>query len=209
MATITYNYSNLIANGVTPTAVVANGTQIYRLIANGTDIIHKIITYSGTIRFGIRYTFERTVRTEIEDTCYPTTYYYYTMHLKKIEMCRYSYTGDLPTIALSSYTQVITQYYGAGNKSLTTLNFSSSVSLSASYQTIWSGDIATQEGNNINVTTSIILAAPTFSFTLTANGSSTTHTRSNSISSTSATSTTTTARTESTAFSWSKEVQEY
>lgn len=63
---ITYDYSDLKANNVTPTKVnvVHNGstTQIYRLRANGRDFIHKdvetITDYSGTVTLQMQYRLE-------------------------------------------------------------------------------------------------------------------------------------------------------
>ena len=215
MASTTYDYSGLRV-GVNaeqiPSKVYLNNSPLYRIILNGNDLIHKYTTYSGTTRFTIRYTFQRTETSwSNNDKCFPRTYYNYTMHLKKIELSLsiYSDIGDLSSLTLSSYSQVITQRYNtSGSKNLTTLSFSSSENLSTDYTTIWSGDIATQAGDD-DYNTSITLAAPTFTFNIAAGDTSTSYTRSNSISSVSATSTATEARIEFSASSWSKEVQEY
>ena len=55
MATSYYDYSQLRANGVTPSAVYAKGSPVYRLLANGVDIIHKRTGYTMNFRCGYRF----------------------------------------------------------------------------------------------------------------------------------------------------------
>lgn len=68
MAASYYDYSQLRANGVTPSAVYANGQPVYRLLANGVDIIHKRTGYTMNYRFGFRFNLsirkEKAYRTE-------------------------------------------------------------------------------------------------------------------------------------------------
>lgn len=160
--TYTYDYSALKVNNITPSAVKVNNTNCYRLKVNNTDVIHKYhyYTLSGTIKLSIRYTFERTTITNPGSKCTPSIDYH-TMHLKKIEMCINSTTGDIGsmTVKLTGYVQDIKQDYDSGNTPLTTLSFSASTQLSSTYTTVWSGDIATQEGT-ANYTTSITLLSP-------------------------------------------------
>lgn len=55
MATSYYDYSQLRANGVTPSAVYAKGSPVYRLLANGVDIIHKRTGYTMNFRCGFQF----------------------------------------------------------------------------------------------------------------------------------------------------------
>ena len=68
MATSYYDYSQLRANGVTPSAVYAKGSPVYRLLANGVDIIHKRTGYTMNFRYGYRFNLsirkEKVYRTE-------------------------------------------------------------------------------------------------------------------------------------------------
>ena len=219
VTTNTYGYSALKVNNITPSAVKVNNTNCYRLKVNNTDVIHKYhyYTLSGTIKLSIRYTFERTSRTEPGDKCTPSRSYY-TMHLKKIEMCINSTTGDIGsmTVKLTNYSQSITQDYGAGGTSLTTLSFTASTQLSSTYTTVGSGDTATREGN-ADFTTSITLLAPVISLNhyWSASDGCTINFISSinvSISAVSATSSSTSANTESSAHSYtfqSSSVKDY
>lgn len=63
MAASYYDYSQLRANGVTPSAVYANGQPVYRLLANGVDIIHKRAGYTMNYRFGFQFTINVVVST--------------------------------------------------------------------------------------------------------------------------------------------------